>query len=48
MPLNNETLIDLTAEIVTAHVSNNSVLVKDVAKRHPERLHRPPATWRAG
>jgi predicted transcriptional regulator len=31
MPLDNETLIDLTADIVAAHVSNNSVAVDRVA-----------------
>ena len=31
MPLDNETLIGLTAEIVSAHVSNNSVAVDGVA-----------------
>lgn len=31
MPLDNETLIDLTAEIVTAHVSHNNVSVDNVA-----------------
>ena len=31
MPLDNETLIDLTAEIVAAHVSNNDVAVDSMA-----------------
>ena len=34
-----DTLLTLTADIVAAHVSNNSVAVNDLPNLNPERSH---------